>query len=458
MRTSIAGIASSCALLLLLIGNPTHAEPAPPLPGPALGGETTVSATNQHAFGRSLANLPVESLRDFAYGNRIFNTTWVTAPASTADFDGLGPLFNRASCTGCHVRDGRGRPPEVVGGRLDSALVRVSGADGEPHPLLGSQLQDKAILGAEPEARVEVVYADHVVAYADGTQKRMRRPHVRIQTLKNTALTGLKISFRVAPPVHGLGLLEAVSEADILAWADPEDGDGDGISGRANRAVERRVGRAAIGRFGWKAGQPSLRQQAAGAFAGDIGITSSLFPQDERTPAQRKASRAVNGGEPELRDQDLDRLEFYLRALAVPEQRDATDPEVRRGQGLFRALGCARCHRETLVTAPDAQVPALAGQRIHPYTDLLLHDMGPDLADGRAEGEATGREWRTPPLWGIGLTRVVNGHERYLHDGRAHGLEEAVLWHGGEAVKSRNAFLASPKAARTALLRFLETL
>ena len=360
MRTSIAGIASSCALLLLLIGNPTHAEPAPPLPGPALGGETTVSATNQHAFGRSLANLPVESLRDFAYGNRIFNTTWVTAPASTADFDGLGPLFNRASCTGCHVRDGRGRPPEVVGGRLDSALVRVSGADGEPHPLLGSQLQDKAILGAEPEARVEVVYADHVVAYADGTQKRMRRPHVRIQTLKNTALTGLKISFRVAPPVHGLGLLEAVSEADILAWADPEDGDGDGISGRANRAVERRVGRAAIGRFGWKAGQPSLRQQAAGAFAGDIGITSSLFPQDERTPAQRKASRAVNGGEPELRDQDLDRLEFYLRALAVPEQRDATDPEVRRGQGLFRALGCARCHRETLVTAPDAQVPALA--------------------------------------------------------------------------------------------------
>ena len=458
MPTGTAGITLGWALALVLATPRVAADPTPPLPGPALGGATTVSATNQHAFGRSLANLPVESLRDFAYGNRIFNTTWVTAPASTADFDGLGPLFNRASCTGCHVRDGRGRPPKAVGGKLDSALVRVSGADGEPHPVLGLQIQDKAILGEQPEARIEVRYSDHVVTYADGTKKTLRRPKVRLLTQEETEITDLRRSLRVAPPVHGLGLLEAVAEADLLAWADPKDADGDGISGRANRVLERRVGRLTMGRFGWKAGQPSLRQQAAGAFAGDIGITSSLFPQDERTPPQRRASKAVNGGEPELRERDLDRLEFYLRTLAVPAQRDASDPEVRRGQGLFRTLGCAGCHRDTLVTTTDARVPALAGQTIHPYTDLLLHDMGPDLADGLAEGEAASREWRTPPLWGIGLTRVVNGHERFLHDGRARGLEEAVLWHGGEAAKSRDAFLASSKAARAALLRFLGSL
>ena len=458
MRTGTPARPLGWTLILMLFGADLAAKESAPVPGSALGGDTTVAATNQHAFGRSLANLPVESLRAFAYGNRIFNTTWVTAPASTKDFDGLGPLFNRASCTGCHVRDGRGQPPLTKGGRLDSALVRLSGSDGKPHPQFGSQLQDKAILGERPEAQVEIAYRPVAMRYHDGEQKTLHQPEIRIVTPDGTATADLQLSFRVAQPVHGLGLLEAISEEDILARAYPDDRDGDGISGRPNRVLDRRVGRAAMGRFGWKAGHPSLRQQAASAFAGDIGITSSLFPQDERTPLQRQASKAVNGGQPELRDQDLDRLEFYLRALAVPAQRAPRDPEVMRGQVHFRELGCARCHRETFDTAAVTAIPALSKQRIHPYTDLLLHDMGPALADGRAEGEATGQEWRTPPLWGIGLTRVVNGHERFLHDGRAHGLEEAILWHGGEAEKSRVAFMALSKTDRHALVSFVESL
>ena len=458
MKTVSSAIVVTTVLVVTQFGGPSRADDALPLPGPNLGGESTVRATNQHAFGRSLANLPVDGLRAFAYGNRIFTTTGVTAPASTADFDGLGPLFNRASCTGCHVRDGRGRPPASPGDRLDSALVRISDANGHPHPMYGSQIQDKAILGEQPEAKVKVTYVPYVVTYTDGSKATLQKPQVRLLSLDGNLLDIPQSSFRVAQPVHGLGLLEAVSDADLLAWADPEDRNGDGISGRANRVLDHRIGRASIGRFGWKAGHPSLRQQAASAFAGDIGITSSLFPQDERTAVQRQDSKAVSGGTPELRERDLDRLEFYLRALAVPAQRDATHPVVRRGQTLFREIGCAQCHRETLVTRPDPQIPALANQTIHPYTDLLLHDMGPDLADGRAEDDATGREWRTPPLWGIGLTQVVNGHERFLHDGRARGLEEAVLWHGGEAKTSQKAFRSLPKSDRDALIRFLESL
>ena len=430
-------------------------------PGQMSGGTTTVNVSNQHAFGRSLANLPIEGLRDFAYGNRVFNTTWVTAPSSVEDFDGLGPLFNRASCTACHVRDGRGQPHHDPKAPQNSALVRISQLNpetgrSEPHPVYGLQIQDRAIQGYAPEAQVKVEYLNKDIRYPDGTTKTLLKPQVTIvETQTGAVLGGLEMSFRVAQPVFGLGLLEAVPEAEIMKWTDPDDSDADGISGREQRVKREGGSKGVLGRFGWKAGQPTLLDQSASAFAGDIGITSHVFPRDERTAGQRKDSPGAHDEQAEVRPQDLEKLAFYLRALAVPARRHIHDQQVRRGEMLFKHIGCEKCHRDTLRTGPDAAMPALANQTIRPYTDLLLHDMGPGLADNRPEELADGREWRTPPLWGIGLTKAVNGHTRFLHDGRARNLEEAILWHGGEGLSSQKAFMALTAVDRQAVLRFL---
>jgi CxxC motif-containing protein (DUF1111 family) len=240
--------------------------------------------------------------------------------------------------------------------------------------------------------------------------------------------------------------------------AGPDDTDGDGISGRVNHVWDVEHREVRVGRFGWKANQPSLRQQNAGAFRGDIGITSDLFPEEDCPPAQAECRAAPSGGAPELDAWKLEQVTFYTRMLAVPARRDVDHPEVLRGRRLFRELRCASCHvpRHETGTMPDA--PELSGQTVFPYTDLLLHDMGPELADDRPDFEATGREWRTPPLWGLGLVRTVNRHTRFLHDGRARSLEEAILWHGGEAEHSRERFRDLSAPERAALLRFLESL
>jgi CxxC motif-containing protein (DUF1111 family) len=259
----------------------------------------------------------------------------------------------------------------------------------------------------------------------------------------------------------GLGLLETVPEAAILEWADPEDANGDGISGRPNRVWDRAQGRTALGRFGWKANQPTLLQQDAAAALGDIGLTSSLFPHENVAAGQTAAAAAKSGGEGgqhELRDDYLQRLTFYVQVLAVPAARNFDEPRVRHGAVLFEQAGCTSCHRPGFRTGDQPAVPVLSWQFIHPFTDLLLHDMGEDLADGRTDFEASGREWRTPPLWGIGLTATVNRHTRFLHDGRARSLEEAVLWHGGEAEAARSRFMNLQQADRAALLAFLESL
>jgi CxxC motif-containing protein (DUF1111 family) len=261
----------------------------------------------------------------------------------------------------------------------------------------------------------------------------------------------------VAPAVFGVGLLEAVPEAHILAAADPDDTDGDGISGRPNQVADVVNGGTSLGRFGWKANVPSVEQQNAGAFHGDIGITSALFPDENCPPEQVACGSALSGGVPELDAAKLDRVTFYTRTLAVPARRDVGQPVTTEGQELFASLGCASCHLPELRTG-ESDIAALSNQVIHPYTDLLLHDMGPGLADGRPDGEASGSEWRTAPLWGIGLVDTVNGHTRFLHDGRARNLSEAILWHGGEAQASADAFRASPARARDALIAFLESL
>ncbi len=327
-----------------------------------------------------------------------------------------------------------------------------------PHPAYGDQLNDRSILNVPAEGQVAITYSETPGHYEDGEPYSLRAPSYRFEDPAFGPLgDDIMISPRVAPAVIGLGLLEAVPKETILALADPDDTDGDGISGRPNWPWDTIAGAPALGRFGWKANTPSLRQQNAGAANGDIGITSTLFPNDNCASAQEACDAAAIHEGPELSDRFLDRLTFYTRVLAVPDRRDALDPAVVQGEALFRAAGCASCHMPTLVTG-DHPVPALTGQTIHPFTDLLLHDMGDGLADGRPDFLADEREWRTPPLWGIGLVETVNGHTEFLHDGRARNLAEAVLWHGGEAEAARTAFTAMARTEREALLAFLASL
>ncbi|HKY92912.1 MAG TPA: di-heme oxidoredictase family protein, partial [Nevskiaceae bacterium] len=414
-------------------------------------------------FAMPAPDLDAKQLRDFSFGNRLFNTNWVQAGASVASFDGLGPMFNRVSCSGCHVRDGRGRPPEA-GAPMDSMLVRISvpgrSEHGGPksHPVYGDQIQDRAIPGVEPEAVVVLTWEEIGGKYEDGTPYSLRRPRIAFDQPAYGALPkDLLTSPRTAQSMIGLGLLEAVPAETILAMADPGDANRDGVSGRGNRVWDASRGAAVLGRFGWKANQPSLRAQVTGAAAGDIGITSSVAPHDACSEAQKACRTAPNGGAPELSDEFLEKLLLYTRTLAVPYRRHFDDPRVVKGEALFAGAGCPACHVPTLKTGTH-ELAALADQTIHPFTDLLVHDMGEGLADGRPDFEAGGSEWRTSPLWGLGLIPDVNGHELLLHDGRARGPAEAILWHGGEAEAAKESFRKMPKDDREALVAFLRSL
>lgn len=446
-----------------VVANPA-AEAIPPFAiGERLGGDAGRPAFGQTAFAMPAPNLDARQLRDFAFGNRLFNTNWVQAGSSTASFDGLGPLFNRVSCSGCHVRDGRGRPPEP-GEPMESMLIRISqpGRDDHggvvPHPVYGDQIQDRAIPGVKPEAKVVLSWEEAGGHYADGETYSLRKPVV---TLSEPAYgkfgKDLLMSPRVAQGMVGLGLLEAIPEATMLTMADPDDADGDGISGRVNQVFDVASQKKAIGRFGWKANQPSIRQQVAGAAAGDIGITNGVATRDGCMPPQKACVKSLNGGEPEMSDEFLAKLVLYSSTLAVPNRRNVDDPQVRRGEVLFLQSGCASCHTPRVVTGPH-ELAQVAHQVIHPFTDLLVHDMGEGLADGRPDFDADGREWRTSPLWGLGLMHAVNGHQLLLHDGRARGVAEAILWHGGEAAAAQKKFVEMPKADREALIAFLNSL
>ena len=434
-------------------------------PAALSGGDATIILNSSESFSTPLADLSTERLRDFAFGRHLFRRNWQIAPASVESLDGLGPTFNRVSCSGCHIKDGRGRPPESNNDPMKSMLVRLSvpGEDANggpmPHPIYGGQLQDKGILGVPKEGRATISYQIINSGFTDGQLYHLRKPSYQFTDLGHGALgDDVQFSPRVAPAVYGLGLLEAVDAATIEAAADPDDADGDGISGKVNRVWDHLSGETQIGRFGWKANTANLYQQVAGAAAGDLGITTSVFPNDNCPPAQDACVAAPNGGAPELADHHLEQLVFYARTIRVPARRGIDQPAVLRGEDLFATAGCAACHSPTLTTGTDTAVPALANQTIHPYTDLLLHDMGEGLADGRPDFEASGREWRTPPLWGIGLIQRVNLHLFLLHDGRARGFMEAILWHGGEAEAARDAVIAMPREDRDALVAFLRSL
>lgn len=460
--------------LLLAPGLANSAETEPSKPAASLysGGATTVFDKSRNAFSLPAKNLGILRRDNFFIGNAFFRQPWVIAPASTSARDGLGPLFNTNTCQGCHVKDGRGQPPLSKDDAFLSTLVRLSipAITGDhktqviksgvvPEPNYGDQLQPKGIPGVKAEASPRLRYQEVSGQFADGEQYTLLKPELYFEELNYGKLhPDVQTSVRVAPVMIGLGLLEAIPEADILQQADPDDSNGDGISGRPNRVWDVLKQETVPGRFGWKANQPTVRQQSEGAFHGDLGITTTLFPEQGCTAAQQDCLNAPDGGKPEISAEIMEKVTFYASTLAVPARRDMNKPDVKKGEQLFNRAGCTSCHTAEFTTGSSTDFPELAGQVIRPYTDLLLHDMGEELADGRPDFEASGREWRTPPLWGIGLVETVNDHTRFLHDGRARNLLEAVLWHGGEAESAKQQVLAMDKAERDALIAFLNSL
>ena len=452
-------------MLLVLVVNIVRSQQFTDDRRELLGGQATIFNTTPNAFSQPVPGLERQQQLFFFVGNSFFNQNWVTAPASTEARDGLGPFFDARSCDGCHFKDGRGRVPEVSDLQPTGLIVRLSIPErdlyGEylPDPIYGSQFQDNALEGVEPEVEITVEYTEINGTYDDGTPYTLLQPTFNVTHFAyGDPHPELMLSPRVASQMIGLGLLEAVPESTLLALADPNDRDGDGISGRPNLVWDRLNNRMTIGRLGWKAQNPSVFDQVVEAFSGDIGITTSLMPATNCTAEQTICMNLPDGGQPEISDDDLLKVVLYARTLAVPAQRDPTDPQVQAGAALFEQAGCQSCHVAELETGVHPSVPILSYQTIHPYTDLLLHDMGEGLADGRPDFEASGSEWRTPPLWGIGLFETVNGHTRYLHDGRARNLAEAILWHDGEAAAARAAFQAMAAEERDALIAFLKSL
>ncbi len=427
----------------------TQNLPAQALPG---GATTHISlkpgtALSAEAFSQPASNLPPSKRGLFVLGNSFFTAAWVSAPASVSARDGLGPLYMAASCQDCHVRDGRGHLPQRDDEMIRAAVLRIALADGALHPLYGSHLQLRALPGLFPEASVGVAWTEHGETLPDGSSVVLRRPQLSVDEWHYGAPGDAVVSPRVAPSMIGLGLLEAIPQQALEQRAARN-------GGRLNRLAD-----GGIGRFGWKATQPSVERQVMDAFVNDIGITSALFPQETCTAAQSACAMQASGGQPELEPQIADAVVFYARHLAVPARRDHDRPEVQAGERLFHELGCASCHQPEWTTGEIADRPELSRQRIFPYTDLLLHDMGPGLADGLREGGAGGADWRTTPLWGLSQLRTVSGADAgYLHDGRARDLVEAILWHGGEAQAARDRWAALPKAERRKLIRFLASL
>lgn len=443
------------------------------------GAATVRARKDADAFSQPSENLGFEGELNFKVGNGLFRKLWVSSPSSTLASDGLGPLFNARSCQRCHIKDGRGHPPENGDDNAISIFLRVS-VPGQPEdgieqiegylatlpdPTYGTQLQDFAVQGHKSEYTFDVTYSEKSVTLADGSTISLRHPTYRASNLGYGPLhPDAMLSPRVAPQMIGLGLLEAIPALDILTGADPDDRDADGISGRANIVWSAVHDKPMLGRFGLKAGNPSILEQSASAFVGDIGISNPIFTAGagECTDLQADCKAAIHGDADdrvfEIDAEGLDLVTFYSRNLGVPARRNLRDPQVLAGKKIFYETGCTSCHTPSFVTHRLTDQPAQSFQLIWPFTDMLLHDMGPDLADNRPEARATGREWRTPPLWGIGLTQQVSGHSYFLHDGRARSLLEAILWHGGEAEAQRETVAEMSKNDRDALIAYLESL
>ncbi|MDL2404737.1 di-heme oxidoredictase family protein [Rhizobium calliandrae] len=450
------------------------------------GATTSIAPVSRNIFSQPSANLGLERQENFHLGNALFRQLWVSSPSSTQATDGLGPLFNARSCQSCHIRDGRGHPLETSRAPATSMVLRLGRpaitpeeeqavkdfkALNFPDATYGVQLQDLAVPGLDAEGKVAVTYTEETLTLPGGETVSLRKPHYSATDLAYGPLGDTTtVSPRVAPPMIGLGLIEAIADADILARADPDDRDGDGIRGRAAIVRDHRSGRLVLGRFGWKAQNATVRDQVADAFLNDIGISTPDQPNahGDCTAKEAPCLALPTGVQKRLGDTEapgpiLDLVTFYSENLSVPARRKASFPDVLRGKEIFYQSDCAACHTPKFVTrddlkGSDGKATAQAFQLIWPYSDFLLHDMGGGLSDGQQVGVASGRDWRTPPLWGIGLTQKVSGQQAYLHDGRARTLTEAILWHGGEAEKARNNFANLSQNDRQALINFLESL
>jgi CxxC motif-containing protein (DUF1111 family) len=422
------------------------------------GGNQTVFISGAGAFSSTFPVLNASQSRVHEIGDMGFEATFISG--SQIDIGGLGPVYNNVSCGSCHIADGRGKAPET-GESLSSLLIRISIPGTNEHggplgvPGYGGQFQTRSIFGVAKEGDVNYSYEYLPGSFADGETFELRQPNIELSNTYSSIPSDVMLSPRLASPVFGLGLLEAIPESSILAREDALDANNDGISGKANRVWEVQKNRFSLGRFGWKAGQPSIIQQSAGAYVEDMGITNTIFTLESvyGQPQQSAANTHV-----ELSDSTLHAVSFYVQTIAVPARRDVEKPQVKLGKTLFTQIGCANCHTPQQRTGVDVVFRAVSNQVIFPYTDLLLHDMGEELADNRPEFDADGKEWRTSPLWGIGLTGVVNGHTNFLHDGRARNFTEAILWHGGEGNNSRQAFKNLSSTNRQALLAFLKSL
>jgi len=422
------------------------------------GGETTVFLASSNAFSTPAANLSGSRLDFHLDGDFQFETVFVTAPATVNS--GVGPIFNNSSCIGCHPKDGRSAFPSDINA-LSGFFFRASmpglGANNAPIPVpgFGEQIQNQAIFGYQPEAKFQVSFSPIVETFADGTKVTLQKPNYSLTDTYIPFPSEAVISPRLASPVFGLGLLEAIPEYYILQNEDVHDLDGDGISGKANYVFDPVSGETKLGRFGWKANTATIMEQCAGAYVHDMGVTNPLFPI-ETGFGQSNGDDGLED-DAEISQDLLDEITFYCQTLGVPAPRNINDDSVKRGAALFNELQCAKCHIPKMISG-DFPVAAVANQTFFPYTDMLLHDMGEGLADNRPDFLANGREWRTKALWGIGLTQVVNGHTNFLHDGRAKNITEAILWHGGEAENAKNNFKNLTVSQRDDLLKFMNSL
>ncbi len=423
------------------------------------GGETTIFTQTSNSFNQPAPNLTSAGLEQHLRGDADFDATFVTAPAEINS--GSGPIFNNRACVNCHSKDGRSPFPTDLNSLDGGFLMRVSlpGNDehGGPRPIpgFGTQIQNHANYGYEPEAKYQVTYTSITETLADGTKVILKKPHYSLIDTYIPMPSNALLSPRLAPAVFGLGLLEANPESQILSYQDINDDNGDGISGKANYVYDEASNTMELGRFGWKANVPTVLQQCAGAYNDDMGITSYYFPEESGT-GQTNGDDGLED-DPEIEAQTLNDVAFYSRTLGVPAGRDVNDKNVLKGQGIFNRIDCAKCHIPEMQTG-YSEISAVTNQKIFPFSDMLLHDMGEGLADGRPDYNANGREWRTTPLWGVGLTQIVNGHTDLLHDGRAKNITQAILWHGGEAQAAKNAFKALSTKEREDLLAFIKSL
>jgi CxxC motif-containing protein (DUF1111 family) len=421
--------------------------------GALLGGKTTDSRNESNepfnSFMQMALNIAPANAQPFVEGRRVHHTSFIDGthsesgnPVFSAHVGKAGPIYNSPSCISCHTRNGRSQPPETTGTVIDTVIAKIGQLDGSAHPQYGRQLQTRAVSGQSAEGTLAVgSFQTSTVQAADGTVFTLQKPVYSIQSSSAVSYS----SVRTAPPLVGLGLLEAVDEAAILAMADPNDTNGNGISGRASVVADPQGGVSRLGRFGWKGERASLRQQIAGALSEDMGVSTSVFPGP--------------GGAVEVNDATLTQIERYIELLAVTPQRSAGDANVQAGATIFNNAGCASCHVVSLTTGSNHPMAELRNQTIKPYTDLLLHDMGVALAGTLPAEGATASEWRTAPLWNIGLASDVAGKSaRYLHDGRARTLMEAILWHGGEAEAAKQSVLQLSATGRNQLLSFLQSL